>query len=315
MAQAIAHPNLALIKYWGKTDSHYNLPATPSLSLTLNQLVTTTSVELKSDLTYDQIFLNGKLVKDPKIEKFMNQVRFQANQTAYAVIKTKNNFPTAAGYASSASGFAALSVACNQEFQLGLSPQELACLARNGSGSATRSVAGGLVAWQPGNRKNSFGYQILPASEVPLAVLSFKNNRKPKNISSSKAMEAVRLTSPYYEAWVKTATDDFQQALSLIKNKKWQALLALAENNALKMHATMLSAQPAIIYWEPQTLKLIKQIQQIRHDQKLPVYATIDAGANVKLLTLKTQLPLVKEAFHDQSYVLCLPGKGAEIID
>lgn len=315
MAKAIAHPNLALIKYWGKTNLKHNLPSTPSLSVTLNNLTTTTSVKIQTKLSKDKIFLNDNLIENRKIISFMNQIRKLSRKNVFTVIKTKNNFPTAAGYASSASGFAALSLACNQEFQLGLSPKELACLARDGSGSATRSLSSGLVAWEPGNCEKSFGYQILPAHDVPLAVFSFKNTDNAKTISSTKAMEQVRKSSPYYDAWIKSTTSDFNKSLNFIKNNQWVDLLKLAEINAFKMHATMLSSQPPIIYWEPQTISLIKRIQKTRQEKNLIAYISIDAGANIKLLTLQSQVPKIINTFQDLSYTISLPGEGAKLID
>ncbi|BDR56296.1 diphosphomevalonate decarboxylase [Xylocopilactobacillus apis] len=315
MAKSTAHPNIALIKYWGKEDPTLNLPASPSLSLTLSGLKTSTSVRLDPKLKQDVFILNGKKIESPKISTFMNKVRELAECQTFSVIETRNNFPTSAGHASSASGFAALSVACSQEYKLNLNHDQLSRLARIGSGSATRSIDEGLVAWQCGTDKTSFGTSIVSSDQIPLVVLSFTNDKSPKKISSTKAMEIVKKTSPYYDSWIKRSTADFRDALELVKNSDWQNLLALGEANSLGMHAATIAAKPSIIYFSPDSLKLMDQVRKIRAEKKLPIYFSLDAGPNVKVFTLKDKLAAVEKEFKDWDYTLSFPGEGAKLID
>lgn len=315
MVIAIAHPNIALIKYWGKSDPEKNLPASPSLSLTLSAFKTFTSVTIDSDLKNDVFILNGNHVENYKLTMIMNKVRELSNCPSYAIINSENNFPTSAGFASSASGMAALSVACNSEYNMGLDHDDLAKLARLGSGSATRSIDGGLVIWPTGSHESSFGQQIKKPDQVPLAVLSITTKSSMKKISSTQAMEIVRMTSPFYRNWITSSTKDFHLACKLITEKKWEQLLMLAETNSLKMHACTLASDPAIIYFEPETLKLINFVQKVRQEKQLPVYCSIDAGPNVKVLTTQDKLESVLTEFKDWHPHVSLPGMGAQIID
>ncbi|BDR58377.1 diphosphomevalonate decarboxylase [Xylocopilactobacillus apicola] len=315
MARAIAHPNIALIKYWGKADPLINLPAVPSISLTLSELETSTSVTIDPQLNQDVFILNGKETINPKVELMMNAVRKIAKKEVFASIKSSNNFPTSAGYASSASGMAAIALASNQAYELGLDHDGLARLARLGSGSATRSIDGGLVSWPTGTDVSSFGRAILPPEEVPLAVFSVTTTAANKKISSTDAMQIVSSTSPYYPTWVQNSTDDYFKALELIKKSKWEDLLALAQNNALKMHAVNLAARPEIIYWQPESLAIMQQVQKIQTEKQIPVYFSLDAGPNVKLLTLQKWVKEVATEFATWDLQLSLPGKGAQIID
>ena len=141
---ALAHPNIALIKYWGKSNSDLNLPSTPSLSVTLSKLTTKTTVSTNET---DVLYINGQSVQDEKISKFLNSLR-QIHTIKNIRIETENNFPTSAGLASSASGFAALTTALNSHFSLGFSKQEISAIARTGSASAARSIYGGFVGLQ-----------------------------------------------------------------------------------------------------------------------------------------------------------------------
>ena len=311
----MAHPNIALIKYWGKSDARLNLPKSPSISLTLDGFKTSTSVTVKRHLKEDVFILNGKEIQNDKINTLMDQVRHLADVPFHAVIETANNFPTSAGYASSASGMAALSVACNKAYRLNLDHDGIAQLARIGSGSATRSIDGGLVTWQPGSDKSSFGKQILPPEKVPIAVLSITTTSNQKSISSTSAMKVVSNNSPFYDAWIQSSTIDFENALNCIQNEKWEKLLEISEHNAMKMHATTISAKPAIFYFEPETIQIIKLITKIRQEKKLSVYCSIDAGPNVKILTFQSQLDSVMRELQSWHPEVSLPGKGARIIE
>ena len=152
-ATARGPSNIALVKYWGKRDAALNIPATGSISVTLDGLETRTTVEFDASLAEDVCVLNG--TPDAKAEKrvhgFLDLIRQLYGVDHHARVETENNFPTGAGLASSASGFAALAVACNAALGLDLTPPARSALARRGSGSAARSMIDGFAEMRAGS--------------------------------------------------------------------------------------------------------------------------------------------------------------------
>jgi diphosphomevalonate decarboxylase len=318
-ATARANTNIALIKYWGKRNETLFLPMNSSLSITLDKFYTTTTVQFCKDLPNDIFLLNGHLGGESdtlKISVFLDRFRKIAGADLHAIVTSINKVPTAAGLASSASGFAALAAAAAKALRLNLDKQELSILARQGSGSASRSIFGGFVEWQKGNKEDgtdSFAKPILPEQDWPLSVLSVLVESDQKIISSREGMKRTVETSPFYPGWLETVDQDLKMAKEAIKLRNFEMLGKTVEANALKMHATMLGANPPIIYWKSGTLEVIQQIQQLRLEG-IQVYFTIDAGPNVKVLCLPgdeqqvyeslTILPGVQHVF------ICHPGSG-----
>ncbi len=158
---ARAHTNIALVKYWGKENEELIIPANSSLSLTLDEFYTDTSVQFDESLSSDEVTLNDKVVDDKKITKFMDIIRQKTNIHTFARIESTNHVPTSAGLASSASAYAALAAAGSKAYGINLSQKDLSRLARRGSGSATRSIFGGFAAWNKGtDDESSYGYSI-----------------------------------------------------------------------------------------------------------------------------------------------------------
>jgi diphosphomevalonate decarboxylase len=309
---ALAHPNIALVKYWGKQDAADNIPAAPSLSITLDTLHTTTQVTATTGA--DQIYLNDKVSNDKKISACLNEIK-RAYAIPFLEVHTRNNFPTAAGLASSASGFAALVTAINGECELGLTPQTLSSLARQASGSAARSVFGGFVAlegpdWQ--------ARQVMDTADWPLRTIVAITTTAPKSTSSSAGMRLSRDTSAYYDAWVSSTHDDFQVGLAAVQAKDFAALADIAEISCLKMHGLMLSSGPGLIYWNPATVACIHAIRTLRH-AGLPVFFTVDAGPQVKAVCLPEAEEPVREALQSvagvQRVLVAGLGTGARIIE
>ncbi len=288
-AQACAHPNIALVKYWGKADAGQNLPATPSLSITLSALQTRTRVRLAADLTADEILLNGLQVQDAKISQCLDRLRALAGTRLRAQIDTRNNFPTAAGLASSASGFAALVTALDQALGLQLSLAAKAEQARLASASAARSLFGGYASLVADQAR-----QVASADYWPLAVVVAVCSTQAKAVSSSAGMAASSTNSPLYDAWVAGAPADFAQVEAAVLARDFPRLAERAEANCLKMHAVMLSTQPALLYWQAATLACMEQVRRLR-EQGVPVFFTIDAGPQVKAVCLPAAAPLVAQ--------------------
>lgn len=288
-ATARAHSNIALVKYWGKRAAALNLPTNGSLSLTLDAMHTTTTVEFSEGMEADACTLNEQVVSGDaarKIVAFLDLVRAMAGMNQRATVQSVNNFPTAAGLASSASGFAALALAATKAAGLELSPRELSILARQGSGSASRSIFGGFAEWKRGEREDGLDSyaQALPSQGLEdLRMIVTVLVPGPKPISSRNGMNQTTLTSPMYPAWLQTVGADLEGARAAIASGEFETLGAIAEANCLKMHATMITTQPAILYWQPATVGLMHKVSALRAEG-LPCYFTIDAGPNVKVL-------------------------------
>lgn len=318
-ATAKANTNIALIKYWGKRDEKLFLPMNGSISITLDRFYTITTVEFKRDLQKDIFLLNNQLaseVEGQKVFRFLDIIRELSGTSLHAVVNSENKVPTAAGFASSASGFAALAAASAKALNLELSEKELSALARQGSGSACRSIYGGYVEWQKGERadgKDSVAHQLLPEDSWDISILSVMVASKQKKISSREGMKRTVETSPFYTGWLQTIDTDLQIAREAIMDKDFEKLGMVVEANALKMHATMLGANPPFFYWQSGTMEVMEQIQKLREDGIL-VYFTIDAGANVKVLCLPEDEQKVYEALLTlpsvQEVITCHPGAG-----
>ena len=169
IASAIAHPNIALIKYWGDTDPDLHIPVNGSISLNLKELFTRTIVTFDPKLNQDQFKLNGKQTDGAglkRVSAFLKRVRQMAGINRFAFVESYNNFPTATGIASSASGFAALSLAASNAAGLDLDEKTLSRLARTGSGSACRSIPAGFVEWQVGEQDKDFMHSQSPHPSI-----------------------------------------------------------------------------------------------------------------------------------------------------
>ena len=294
---AIAHPNVALVKYWGKRSGTDNLPATPSLSLTLGGLTTRTSVTLEAGGDGAAVSINGASARDAKIEACVARLRARAvERRGRLVVASTNDFPTAAGLASSASGFAALVTAIDAELALGLDFAARADEARRGSASAARSLVGGIVAFEGSDDARTWQpRQILDERAWPLDVVVAVCAEDPKATSSSEAMIRTRGSSPYYDRWLTCAERDYAEASACIAARDFAGLADVAEANCLSMHAAMLAARPAIVYWNGATVECVRRIRELRA-QGVAAFFTIDAGPQVKAVCLPDARARVRAA-------------------
>jgi diphosphomevalonate decarboxylase len=323
---ARACANIALVKYWGKRDAELNLPAAGSLSLTLAALVTETTVVFDSALERDDLVLDGAPVAADRITPVLDLVRAQAKVATHARVITSNQFPTASGLASSASGFAALALAASRAAGLELDARELSILARRGSGSAARSIFGGFVRMHAGKKSNgqdSFAERV----DSPLAnilvervrmVIAIVGGGAPKAQGSRDAMEHTAATSPYYKSWIEQVPKDLAAAEAALAAGDVETLGELAEANALAMHASAMSARPAVIYFQPPTLALLAAVRELRR-QGLAAWATMDAGPHVKVMTTAEDADAVARALATVSGVsetiISKAGGPAEVIE
>ncbi len=324
---AIAGTNIALVKYWGKRDAALNLPANGSLSLTLAELGTRTSVRFVDGADADRVTLGGAPA-DPRFRArviaFLDRVRARAGIAAGAEVATENTVPTASGLASSASGFAALALAGSRAAGLQLSQTELSELARLGSGSAARSIYGGFVEMARGERADGRDAVASPLSlrddgppwDVRLVVAITASGEKAEG--STSAMDRTASTSPFFPAWVASVPADLAEARAAIAAHDLASLGAVAERSALRMHATALAADPAIVYWNGATVAAIHATRGLRA-RGTAAYFTIDAGPHVKVLCAAADAGDVAAALANVPGVLrtitASPGSGARLAD
>lgn len=316
-ASAGAHPNIALVKYWGKRDEVLVLPHQSSLSVTLAPLSVTATVELGT--AADEVEINGAPAVGVERMRVL-QLIGRVQEGAKARVATRGDFPAAAGLASSAAAFAALAVAARAAAGLSRDVRAESMLARQGSGSACRSIQGGVCVWRKGERADgadSFAEQLVPESHWPkLRLVVAMVSREEKKVKSRDGMRQTVETSPYYPAWVRLADADVSKARELIEKKDLAGLGALAERNAWRMHATAMGAEPPLCYLAPGTLALIRRVEQLR-EEGLPVWFTLDAGPNPVLLTDAAHeedvVRLAKEG-GAQEVVPCRPGGDARLL-
>ena len=318
-ATARAHTNIALIKYWGKRNEELFLPMNSSVSITLDEFYTTTSVQFCSCLSADVFVLNGHLGSESETEKitnFLDLIREMAGKRIHAVVDSVNKVPTAAGFASSASGFAALAAAATKALGMEIDEKTLSQIARQGSGSACRSIYGGYVEWEKGEKEDgtdSFAKQLIKEEDWDLSILSVLLEAAPKKVLSREGMRRTVETSPFYAGWLDTVEDDLEVAKQAIGLRDFEKLGNVLEKNALKMHATTLGANPPFMYWQSATYDVMEIVEKLR-SSGIQAYFTIDAGPNVKVLCQPKDEQIVQEALRNipsvQDVYLCHPGPG-----
>ena len=320
MATAKAHTNIALVKYWGKKDQELIIPQTDSLSLTLNEFYTTTTVNFDNHLTSDLVAIDQQTLSKQAAKKVIHVldiVRQLSGIKAFARVESINHVPTAAGLASSASAFAALAGAASAAAGLNLSGRDLSRLARRGSGSATRSIYGGLVEWQKGtDDTSSFAQPILENVDFPIEMLAVLVDTKKKKVSSRSGMQFSVETSPYYDAWRQVVANDMIAIKQAIKAKDIDQIGHIAEENALRMHALTFSADPGFTYFNGETLTIIKAVEDLRN-QGVNCYYTMDAGPNVKVIYDRGNRSKIVEELSNivgpERLVVSQPGPGIKI--
>lgn len=320
MATAKAHTNIALVKYWGKKDQELIIPQTDSLSLTLNEFYTTTTVNFDNHLTSDLVAIDQQTLSKQAAKKVIHVldiVRQLSGIKAFARVESINHVPTAAGLASSASAFAALAGAASAAAGLNLSGRDLSRLARRGSGSATRSIYGGLVEWQKGtDDTSSFAQPILENVDFPIEMLAVLVDTKKKKVSSRSGMQSSVETSPYYDAWRQVVANDMVAIKQAIKAKDIDQIGHIAEENALRMHALTFSADPGFTYFNGETLTIIKAVEDLRN-QGVNCYYTMDAGPNVKVIYDRGNRSKIVEELSNivgpERLVVSQPGPGIKI--
>ena len=286
-----SYANIAIIKYWGKKKEKEMVPATSSISLTLENMYTETTLSpLPVDATADSFYINGQLQNEAEHIKMRKIIdRYRPEGAGFVRIDTKNNMPTAAGLSSSSSGLSALVKACNAYFQLGLDRKELALEAKFASGSSSRSFYGPIAAW---DKDSGEIYPVETDLKLAMIMLVLEDQKKP--ISSRDGMKLCVETSTTFEDWIRQSEQDYKDMLIYLKENDFEKVGVLTEKNALAMHATTKTANPPFSYLTDASYEAMDFVRQLR-EQGESCYFTMDAGPNVKVLCLEENLEHLSE--------------------
>lgn len=306
MVKVKSYANIAIVKYWGKKDAKKMIPATSSISLTLNDMFTETEMEFISDEDIkisvekemkngdykdkfsnmtDLFYLNGELQDSVHTEKISKVVDlFRENRSQKVKISTTNNMPTAAGLSSSSSGLSAIIKACNKLFGKNYTQSELAQISKFGSGSSSRSFFGPIAAW---DKDTGEIYEV--RTDLKLAMIVLVLNENKKEISSRNGMELCAKTSTYFDEWVKQSEIDFVNMKKYLAENNFEKVGILTEENALRMHKTTETANPPFTYFNEKTYEAMDFVKNLRNNGE-KCYFTMDAGPNVKVLCLEEDL-------------------------
>jgi len=315
-ATATARSNIALVKYWGKSASGDNRTAVPSLSLTLAALTTRTRVELDGELRDDELELDGAPTSGKareRVVRVLAELRALGGKREHARVRSHNDFPTASGLASSASGFAALVAAGSAAYGLGLSAAEQSALSRRASASAARSIFGGWVELLADADSAS---ELHPEDHLDVKVVIALTTLGPKAVGSTAGMLSTQATSPYYPAWVSEAPKLFERAKRALAERDFSTLGEAMEASTMRMHASMFAAQPALVYLRAATLDVLETVRRLRADG-LRAYATMDAGPHVKVFVPSPDAEQVEAAVRAvagvERVVVSAPGAGSRV--
>lgn len=319
-AVAVAHPNIALVKYWGDRDHALRIPSNGSISLTLGGLRTQIRVAFKPNLDRDQLLIN-QVPAEPaalhRVSRHLDLIRQEAGVRSAAIIQSETDFPMAAGLASSAAAFAALTLAGCAAAGLELGRPELSTLARRGSGSAARSIFGGYVELVAGeDDEGSVARPLAEAGYWPIVDLIVVTDPNPKPTGSTEGHSTAQ-TSPLQAARVSDAPRRLQACREAVLAKDFDRLAEVVEQDSDMLHAVMMTSRPALHHWQPSSLAIMSKVRALRSQGVAACY-TVDAGPNVHCLCLPEAEPKLREGLAQLSsdfWVLrAEPGPGAWLV-
>ncbi len=324
-ATAIAPSNIAFVKYWGKSDNKLTLPQNASISMSLDALYTTTKVTFDSGLTTDEVWIQNdegynQLMsgsKASRVTEHLNRLRRIAGNQLFAKVESTNNFPTGVGIASSASAFAALTLAVVSALEIDSTEKEMSRLTRlAGSGSATRSIYGGYVEWLTGDDQTSIAKQLAPENHWLLSDLVAIVSKTEKKVSSLEGHDLAS-TSPYFLPRLTELPQRLKKVRTAIKNKDLTLLGSELEPEALSLHTVAMTCVPPVFYPTTETFLVLEQLRELRK-QGLEVYGTMDAGPNVHCICAQKDREKIETKLKELPYVSQIfaanVGQGARVI-
>ena len=319
-ATAVASSNIAFTKYWGRKDEKLRLPMNGSIAMSLSNLLTTTTVEFDEGLEEDEITVNNeKREKETvKVSKHLDRIRKLAGINTFAKVVSVNSFPTATGLSSSASGFAALTVAGAAAAGLNLSDKELSILARQGSGSACRSISPGIVEWLDADTsEGSYAKTIFPKEHWDIADVVAVVSEGRKEISTSDAHEEAN-SSPFMKVRVEGMKEKNKLLKQIIARRDFREFGEFIESEALELHAIYITQKPALIFLMPNSLLLMKLCKKWR-EEGLPVYFTVNTGQDIHLIVETKNIKILENKLAEISEVKEVivnhPGEGTKLSD
>lgn len=298
----VAPSNIAFVKYWGARDLEAAVPMNRSISMTLRRCVSRCTLELRCPSVPDEIYLAdeaGALKPAPDafavpVLRHLEQLRRRAGGGVSFRVGARNSFPSSVGLASSASGFAALTLAAARALELEEDPGALSGLARlSGSGSAARSVFGGYVEW-PGGEGDDMeapARRLATSDHWDLRDVIAVVGTTPKEVSSREGHRRAS-TSPHYAARLEAIPRRLASVRAAVRARDLEALGPVLEEEAIELHLVAMSSRPPVFYWSPATLEVVDAVRGMR-EEGVGAYFTMDAGPNV--------------------HVLCLPGDEPEV--
>lgn len=318
-ATAVAPSNIAFIKYWGRKDEELRLPENGSISMNLSDLLTTTTVQFSPDFKEDEVIIDNQKEENEgnRAIKHLDRIRKIAKINYKAKVVTQNNFPTSTGLSSSASGFAALTVAGAKAAGLNLSEKELSILARQGSGSACRSIPDGFVEWLDGDTSDtSYGVSLYSANYWNIVDVVAVVSKNKKEVSTTEGQKLAS-SSPFFPVRLAKIKDKINLIKKYMKEKNFSLFGELVEAEALELHAIMLTSVPSLIYLLPGSLRVMHMVKKWRQEG-LGVYFAVNTGQDIHLICQKKDVEKivkkVEEISDVQKTIINYPAEGAYTI-
>ncbi|MFA6532743.1 MAG: diphosphomevalonate decarboxylase [Patescibacteria group bacterium] len=313
-ATAIAPSNIAFIKYWGKKDERLKLPENSSISMNLSNLLTTTTVEFNPEFKEDLVIINGQ--NNPKqsnrVIELLNLIRKKANILLKAKVVSKNNFPDGTGLSSSASGFSALTLAATKAAGLNLKERELSILSRQGSGSSCRSIPDGFVEWIEEGAKSIYPPEYWKICDVVAIVSTDK-----KEISSTDGQKFAS-SSPFFQTRLDNINEKIIRFKKALETKNFTEFGKIIEEEALELHAIMLTSTPSLIYLRPASLELMMLVKKWR-SEGLEVYFTLNTGQDIHLIVEEKNSEALVKKLKDiktvKNIIINQPSVGARLTE
>ena len=320
-ATAIAPSNIAFTKYWGFRDGKLYLPNNNTISMNLSACKTKTTVEFSPEFKEDFLKINGEFASEKETKRasaHLDHIRKLAGISLRAKVYSENSFPKGAGIASSASAHAALAVAGAKAAGLNLNERELSCLARLGSGSASRSVPDGFSEWVAADmHENSFAHSLAPPEHWKILDITAIVSEGEKKVGSVDG-HRLAATSPLYSARLAHMKEHNDKVRKALLEKDFDLMGKIIEKDSLSLHAVMITSEPSIRYWNSASLKLMNAIESWRA-QGIKAYHTFDAGPNPHIITLpefrEEILSRLREIPEVKSIIVNEPCEGARLCD
>ncbi len=306
-----ANVNIALLKYWGKSDQELKLPQQTSISVTAEAFYTRTNVTLDPTLTKDKVFLDDKELTSlqyNRVIQHLNALRQRFNRKEHCVVTSFNTVYIRAGFASSASAFAALTAAYIAAINEEVSPKEMSRLARLGSGSATRSIHGGFVIWRKGFDHESSYAEKLDIDWPEFRLIFTVIDPSVKAISSQVGMQLSVEKARSFPSYINKCSSLVAPMIDALEKKDLHAIGKISEQSAELMRNVMLEA--GVDYHSPKTQVMINRIHTLQDKYHLPVYYTFDAGPNLILLTTEEYVDQILPHLSDVETIVSKVGGG-----